>query len=103
VRVEEVIKFDTFITSVSFSDDSIEITFLEKNEQAEDVMMARTMVIYLGDDENKIDMYADIQDSLRMLIEIGYIDLRNPPDEYQDTDSKSWAHRRMIENSEGDK
>lgn len=97
MRVEEVVQFETFITSVSFSDDSVEITFLEKREQSDNVMMARTMIIYLEEDDEKIGMYADLQDSLRMLIEMGYVELRNPPDEFEEP-SKSWVHSKMIEN-----
>jgi hypothetical protein len=100
MRVEDIVRFDTFITGVSFGDDSIEITFLEKREQAENIMMARTMAIYLDDqdeDSTKMDIYADIQDKLRMLVEIGYVELRNPPDEFVEEPSKNWVHSKMVE------
>jgi hypothetical protein len=98
MRVEEVVQFETFITSVSFSDDSVEITFLEKREQADNIMMARTMVIYLEDDEDKIDIYADLQEKMRMLIEMGYVELRNPPDQFEEP-TRSWVHSQMVADS----
>jgi hypothetical protein len=98
MRVEDIIQFETFITSVSFSDDSIEVMFLEKREQSENVMMARNMVVYLEDNEDKLDIYADLQDRLRMLVEIGYVELRNPPEEFEEP-SKSWVHSKMVNDS----
>jgi len=97
MRIEDIVSFETFITSISFGDDSMEITFLEKREQAENIMMARTMVIMIEDDETKLDIYADIQDRLRTMIEIGYIELRDPPDEFEEP--KNWVHSRMISDS----
>lgn len=95
MRVDEIIQFETFITSVIFTDESIELNFLEKREQTDNVMMARTMVIYLEDSETKIQIYSDLQDSLRMLIEMGYIEMRNPPDEFEEP--RSWVHSKMLE------
>jgi hypothetical protein len=94
MRIEEVVQFDTFTTSVSFGDDSMEITFLEKREQAENIMMARTMVISFEDDETKIGIYADIQDLIRSLIDIGYVELRDPPEQFEEP--KNWVHSRMV-------
>jgi hypothetical protein len=97
MRLQDIINFETFVTTVSFSDDSIEVTFLEKREQGESVMMARVMAISI-DDEESMEMYADIQNVLRELIERGYITLRNPPEEFEEkpTNTKSWAHQQMV-------
>ena len=95
MRIQDIVNFETFVTSVTFSDDSIEVTFLEKREQAESVMMARTMVAEISD-ETSMQMYADLQNILRDFIELGYIALRNPPEEFEEP-AKSWVHSKMME------
>lgn len=96
MKIEDLITFDTFITSVSFGDDSIEITFLEKREQSETVMMARTMIVPVDDDDS-LQVYADVQDALRQLIEWGYVELRNPPEEFTEPRSTNdWVRSQMI-------
>ena len=98
MRLEQVLNFDTFVTGVAFSDDAIEVTFLEKNDQSETVMLAKTMVIPIEDDDDRIQMYFEIQERLIEMIQWGYIELRNPPDEFVDTteNPREWAYRRMV-------
>jgi len=98
MRIQDIINFDTFVTSVSFNDDSIEVTFLEKREQADEVMMARTMVAAIKD-EDSMQMYADLQSILRDFIDFGYISLRNPPDEFEEP-AKNWVHSKMLESDD---
>lgn len=101
MRIQDIVNFETFVTNVSFNDDSIEVTFLEKREQAEDVMMARTMVAAVKD-EDGMQMYADLQGILRDFIENGYISLRNPPEEFEDKPAvEKWVHQQMT-GSNGD-
>jgi hypothetical protein len=94
MRIEDIVSFDTFITNVSFGDDSIEIMFLEKNEQTDTVMMARTMIVPLEGNDERIQIYSDIQDALRHIIDGAYVELRNPPSEYE---GSKWAYKRMVE------
>jgi hypothetical protein len=93
MRIQDLLNFETFITSISFSEEAIEVTFLEKREQGDTVMMARTMVCQI-DNEQRAELYADLQDRMRDFIDWGYIELRNPPSEF--TDSRNWAHSRMV-------
>jgi hypothetical protein len=97
MRIEEILSFETFITSVSFGDDSMEVMFLEKNEQTDTIMMARTMIIPIEGNDERVQIYGDIQDALRHMIEGAYVELRNPPSEY--SDSSKWAYRKMVEES----
>lgn len=78
MRLQDYVNLSTFVTSVGFNEDSMEITFLEDREQGEEVLMARTLVIGINSDE-RMQLYAEIQERLCDLIEWGYVELRNPP------------------------
>lgn len=68
---------DITVTSASFSEGMIEITYLEKREQGESVGMMRTLYI----DTQKTRMfpqYMEIVDSLVDMVDAGLIALRNP-------------------------
>jgi len=99
MRLEQVLNFDTFVTSVNFADDAVEITFLEKSDQSETVMLAKTMIIPIEENEDRIHMYLEIQERLIDMIQWGYIELRNPPEEFIDTSEnvRDWAYKRMLE------
>jgi hypothetical protein len=98
MRLDDVMVFDTFITACMFNEDSVEITFLEKHEQSENVMMARSMVLPINTDE-RAQIYAELQDRLRDLVDWGYIELRNPPKEYTEppASGRDFAYRNMME------
>jgi hypothetical protein len=44
-------------------------------------------------------MYLEIQERLIDMIQWGYIELRNPPEEFIDTSEnvRDWAYKRMLE------
>jgi hypothetical protein len=97
----DIARYDTFATNVSFGNDTIEITFLEKSEQSQTVMMARTLVIQV-DNEERYRNYSFLQECLRELIDSGYIELRNgpePEDEYQEqyVSERKWIYDQMTD------
>lgn len=78
MRLQDYVNLTTFVTSVGFNEDTMEITFLEDREQGEEVIMARTLVLTINTEE-RMQLYAEIQERLCDLIEWGYVELRNPP------------------------
>ena len=98
MRASELMKHDTFVTNVAFGAETIEITFMEKREQSEAIMMARTIVMDLNTEERLI-VYSELQDRLRDLIDWGIIELRNPPpqEQRQFDSSRQQVHDSMID------
>lgn len=97
----DIARYDTFATNVSFGNDTIEITFLEKAEQSPTVMMARTIVVQV-DTEERYRNYSFLQDCLRDLIDSGYIELRNgseAEDGYQEqyVSERKWIYDQMTD------
>ena len=70
---------DTFVTSVIFNDEALELTFLESREQGENVMEVHTLVFPVNNDMDKLNLVATIQEILRELIDRVYSERRNPP------------------------
>lgn len=99
MRIQDMINQTTFITSVGFSEDSMEITFFEDREQGEEVIMARTMVLSINTEE-RMQLYAEIQERLCDLVEWGYVELRNPPKKISVQDHR--AARRQAEEDAAD-
>jgi hypothetical protein len=101
MNIEEYLTFDTFINNVSFGDEEIEITYMEKHDQSDTVMLAKTMMLPISDEE-RLQMYLEIQQTLVDLIERGAIELRNPPEEFVDTteNPRQWAYKKMVGGNE---
>lgn len=99
MRLEDILNLETFVTSVGFNEDSMEVTFLEDREQGEDVMMARTLILPINSPE-RMQLYAEIQERLCDLIEWGYIELRNPPQKVVGGIHKMMTARRAAEQDE---
>ena len=98
MRLQDAVNMDTIVTSVGFTEDSMEITFLENREQGEEVMMARTLVFNVNTEE-KMQLFLEIQERLQDLIEWGYVELRNPPKKMSVGDLR--AQRYSEEEDEG--
>jgi hypothetical protein len=78
--IEDILKADVFVTSVNFSEQSIEISFLENREQGEEVAMLRNMMVSLAKSEDLQQAFRDLQEMLRDVIDEGYFMLHNPQD-----------------------
>jgi hypothetical protein len=63
---------DTFVTSVVFNDEAIEITFMEANEQASKVMEIHTIAFPIEEDFEKMAIVENVQEFLRELIDRCY-------------------------------
>ena len=72
----EYLNTDTFITSVVFNDEALEISFMETSKQSESVMEVGTIVFPITDDPEKLDICGAIQDALRDLIDRVYAERR---------------------------
>ena len=99
MRINDYLNESIFITSVGFSEDSIEVTFLEDRDQAENVVLAKTMVLPIDNNE-RYQLYAEIQERLCDLIEWGFIDIRNPPQQDTPTAKELMDQRRAEEAKE---
>jgi hypothetical protein len=71
-----VLMADTFITSVVFNDEAIEITFMESGEQSSTCMEIHTIAFPIEDDPEKIIMLEQCQDLLREIIDRVYAERR---------------------------
>lgn len=78
--IDDIIKADVFVTSVSFSEHSLEISFLENREQGEDVAILRNMMVSLEKSEELQQAFRDLQEMLRDVVDEGYFRLHNPQD-----------------------
>lgn len=71
---------DVFVTSVSFSEQAMEISFLEHREQTEKAAILRNMMISVEGDERLAQAYRDLQELLCEIVDEGYEMIRNPPE-----------------------
>lgn len=68
---------DTFITSVVFNDEAIEITYMEKGQQSSKVMQVNTIAFPVdANDAEKLEMIAQAQDLFRELIDRAFSERR---------------------------
>lgn len=74
----DIVMADVFVTSVNFSEGSIEIAFLEHREQTDKAAILRSMMISLEDDERLQDAFRDLQALLCEIVDTGYEMIRNP-------------------------
>lgn len=78
--IQDIIQADVFVTSVSFSEHSIEISFLENREQSEEVAILRNMMVSLEKSDELQQAFRDLQEMLRDVVDEGYFRLHNPQD-----------------------
>jgi hypothetical protein len=67
---------DTIITSVVFSDETLEITIMESRDQSNAMGELRVVMIPFAQDQEKSDMVMMIQDLLREIVDRGYAERR---------------------------
>ena len=72
-----ILQADVFVSSVQFSDTSIELTFLENREQSEDVAIMRSMMLSLEKNTRLQEAFMDLQEILVGITDEGYFSLRN--------------------------
>ena len=72
-----ILQADVFVSSVQFSDTSIELTFLENREQSEDVAIMRSMMLSLEKNTRLQQAFLDLQEILVAVTDEGYFSLRN--------------------------
>jgi hypothetical protein len=94
----DVVNNDTFITSVVFNDEALEITFLENRDQTEDIMEAKTLVFAVGGDAEKVDILVLVQDLLRDLVDRVYAERRHG----QGDGGRAAIKRRLAERREAE-
>jgi hypothetical protein len=75
--ITSILSENVFVTSVTFNETQLEIAFLEQIDQKEDVMMIRSMVIMLEENEHLQRAFVDLQEILRDVVDEGYFQLRN--------------------------
>jgi hypothetical protein len=75
--MQDIVEADVFITSVQFSEASMELTFLENREQAEDVAIMRSMMLSLEKNPRLQQAFRDLQEMLQYVVDEGYFSLRN--------------------------
>ena len=69
---------DVLVTNVAFADDSLEIQFLDRNDQQETAAIVKTLIIDCR--ANKLlNQLNEINELLEEIVEAGYIAVRNPP------------------------
>lgn len=76
--MSEIVQADVFVSSVQFSESSMELTFLEHHDQAEDVAMMKSMMLSLETDPELQQAFRDLQLMLVEIIDNGFYRLRNP-------------------------
>lgn len=95
MRLDDILSKETFVTSVVFNENSVEITYMEKEEQSETIMLAKTILVPIyPDDEERVLLYAEMQDAASDLVDRAFVELRNPEEVLT---GKSAIHRRMVE------
>lgn len=75
--MQDIVEADVFVTSVQFSESSLELTFLENREQAEDVAIMRSMMLSLEKNPRLQEAFRFLQETLRDVVDEGYFSLRN--------------------------
>lgn len=75
---QDILTADVYVTSVSFTEDSIEVAFMETRDQTDSVAILRNMLIAVDADPAVKSTYLSLQETLRDLVDIGYFRLRNP-------------------------
>jgi hypothetical protein len=73
-----VLTKDLVITNVAFGDDSVEIVFLERNDQTETAAIVKTIIIDCRA-HNLLNQVAEVQELLEEIVDAGYVAVRNPP------------------------
>ena len=72
-----ILQADVFVSSVQFSDTSIELTFLENREQSEEVAIMRSMMLSVEKNTRLQEAFMDLQEILVGGTDEGYFSLRN--------------------------
>jgi hypothetical protein len=75
--IDRILSENVFITSVSFNETQMEVSFLEHIDQKEDVMMIRSMVLIHEGNVQLQRAFVDLQEILRDVVDEGYFQLRN--------------------------
>lgn len=75
--MQDIVEADVFISSVQFSESSMELTFLENREQAEEVAIMRSMMLSLERNPRLQEAFRHLQETLRDVVDEGYFSLRN--------------------------
>jgi hypothetical protein len=99
MRLSDAYNTETMVQSVTFSDDTIEMTLTEDREVGEDDMMARILVMRINDEE-RLQLVLEIQERLIDLVERGYVAIRNPQKKFSIQESR--AARLQEEDDELD-
>lgn len=68
---------EVVVTSVSFGDDTVEVTYAERREQSEQVGVLRSMLIARELVEDEVE---ELLDAARAIVDRGWVAIRNPPD-----------------------
>ena len=98
--LREVMSHELFVTSVSFREDALEISFLENREQGEHSAVYKTIVVSIEADEDIPLMYSDIQSLARDIVDRGYVSIRNPPKNYSSGDIRDTIRKTVVESRE---
>lgn len=73
--LEDVLNGDMFITAVSFSEEGFQFDYMYRDQQSDNIMKGQTMVLFADTEERQM-VFADIQESCRMLIRDADVELR---------------------------
>lgn len=71
---------DMFVNSIEFGADSLIVYYQERHDLNESTNLAKTMVVLIDSEEREI-YYEELQRVAREIVDDGYINLRNPPQE----------------------
>lgn len=99
MNFSEIIQNDTFVTSVVFNDEAVEVTYLENRDQTEHVMEAHVLVFAINDPA-KVDILAMVQELLRDVIDRVVSERRNGPQ--PDVSARQQIRQRMMERTAAD-
>jgi len=96
--MEQVFSQDVVITNVTFTMETLEISYLVNKEQTDAASMARVLEIRMDSDE-LIEAYLDLQDMLGRIVLEGEVIIRNPPVR-QGGGLETLYRQKMIDESE---
>lgn len=75
-KIAEIIdEEDVFASTISFSEESIQIDFMDRAQQSATIMMGNTAIIAVADEE-RLEAYRQIQDLARLLIRDAFVTRR---------------------------
>ena len=102
--LNQIMAHEVFITSISFREDSLEIGFLENREQAPRAAIMKSIIVDIDIDTDIELMYKDMQEMARSIVDMGYVEIRNPPQSYGNSsgDIRDAVRQAVVESNLGD-